>query len=227
MGEEGIDLLSHSRLFRSLQWKISGSKKSLKRKPCFPSIYRSKCPKTSLLLHTHVSFSRLFCCTRDWFVQIVKRDFRAKFFFTTCPYVFWTDRFAFKWNRYTTLANGNFYNSVQTNKQKKNQIDATFICMKLSTQYNVCVHRSAIWQTSICCRDATRKQTNKKDNNNNKKKQLVNEIKWKFVSSVSIMLNLKRRKPSFKTVTLLPLQHKLNTPNLYNLFSLIEGVKNE
>ena len=41
------------------------------------------------------------------------------------------------------------------------------------------------------------------------------------------MLNLKRRKPSFKTVTLLPLQHKLNTPNLYNLFSLIEGVKNE
>lgn len=132
MGEEGIDLLSHSRLFRSLQWKISGSKKSLKRKPCSPSIYRSKCPKTSLLLHTHVSFSRLFCCTRDWFVQIVKRDFRAKFFFTTCPYVFWTDRFAFKWNRYTTLANGNFYNSVQT-KKKKNQIDATFICMKLST----------------------------------------------------------------------------------------------
>lgn len=168
MGEEGIDLLSHSRLFRSLQWKISGSKKSLKRKPCFPSTYRSKCPKTSLLLHTHVSFSRLFCCTRDWFVQIVKRDFRAKFFFTTCPYVFWTDRFAFKWNRYTTLANGNFCNSVQTNKQTKNQIDATFICMKLSTQYNVCVHRSAIWQTSICCRDATRKQTNKKDNNNNK-----------------------------------------------------------
>ena len=119
MGEEGIDLLSHSRLFRSLQWKISGSKKSLKRKPCFPSIYRSKCPKTSLLLHTHVSFSRLFCRTRDWFVQIVKRDFRAKFLFTTCPYVFWADRFAFKWNQYTTLANGNFYNSVQKNKNKK------------------------------------------------------------------------------------------------------------
>lgn len=59
------------------------------------------------------------------------------------------------------------------------------------------------------------------------KQQLVNEIKWKFVSSLSIMLNLKQRKPSFKTVTLLPLQHKLNTPNLYNLFSLIEGVKNE
>ena len=62
-------------------------------------------------------------------------------------------------------------------KKKKNQIDATFICMKLSTQYSVCVHRSAIRQKSICCRDATRKQTNKKDNNNNKKKQLVNEIK--------------------------------------------------
>lgn len=119
MGEEGIDLLSHSTLFGSLQWKISSTKKSLKRKPCFPSIYRSKCPKTSLLLHAHVSFSRLFCCTRDWFVQIVKRDFRAKFLFTTCPYVFWTDRFAFKWNRYTTLANGNFYNSVQKKKQKK------------------------------------------------------------------------------------------------------------
>ena len=125
MGEEGIDLLSHSRLFRSLQWKISGSKKSLKRKPCFPSTYRSKCPKTSLLLHTHVSFSRLFCRTRDWFVQIVKRDFRAKFLFTTCPYVFWTDRFAFKWNRYTTLANGNFCNSVQTNKQTKKTTKST------------------------------------------------------------------------------------------------------
>lgn len=45
--EEGIDLLSHARLFRSLQWKIPGSKKSLQRKPCFPSIYRSKCPETS------------------------------------------------------------------------------------------------------------------------------------------------------------------------------------
>lgn len=31
----------------------------------------------------------------------------------------------------------------------------------------------------------------------------------------------------FKTVILLLSQHKLNTPILYNLFSLIKGVKNE
>ena len=99
--------------------KFPAVRKVWKGSPVFLRLTGQKCPKTSLLLHTHVSFSRLFCCTRDWFVQIVKRDFRAKFFFTTCPYVFWTDRFAFKWNRYTTLANGNFCNSVQTNKQKK------------------------------------------------------------------------------------------------------------
>ena len=28
--------------------------------------------------------------------------------------------------------------------KKKNQMDATFISMKLSTQYNVCVHRNMV-----------------------------------------------------------------------------------
>lgn len=168
--EEGIDLLSHARLFRSLQWKIPGSKKSLKRKPCFPSIYRSKCPETSH--DTHVSFSRLFCGTRDWFEQIVKRDFRAKFLFTTCPYVFWADRFAYKCNRYTTVANGHFCNSVHTHKKEPNRryiylyeiihpvLNLVLTCAFTGVQYGKRLLVAEMLQEN--------KPTNKKDNNNNK-----------------------------------------------------------
>ena len=94
-------------------------------------------------------------------------------------------------------------------------------------RFNVCAHRVQYGKGLFEYLQRCYTKTNKKDNNNNNNNYSWMKLRKIRITTFAYVMNLKRRKRGFKTFTLLPLQHKLNTPNLYNLFSLTKGVKNE